>query len=81
VMVALRTLGMATLIIAGLDRRFGWSSVPVSVVGAGGLVFTAGAALVFAVFRENTHTSSIVEVDDAQTVVATGPYRVLRHPM
>ena len=32
-------------------------------------------------WHENSYTSSIVEVEAGQTVVATGPYRVVRHPM
>jgi protein-S-isoprenylcysteine O-methyltransferase Ste14 len=81
VMAVLRVLGVATLVLAGLDHRFGWSAVPGWVVAAGCALFVAGAAVVFSVFLENTYTSSIIEVDAAQTVVATGPYRVLRHPM
>ncbi len=81
VMAVLRVLGVATLVLAGLDHRFGWSAVPGWVVAAGCVLFVAGAAVVFAVFLENTYTSSIIEVDSGQTVVATGPYRALRHPM
>ena len=81
VMAIFRALGAATLGVAGLDRRFGWSAVPPTMVAAGCVVFAAGTAVVFAVFLENTYTSSIIEVDSGQTVVATGPYRALRHPM
>ena len=66
---------------AGLDRRFGWSSVSPWIVATACAVFVAGACVVFVVFRANTFTSSIIEVDARQTVIATGPYRVLRHPM
>jgi protein-S-isoprenylcysteine O-methyltransferase Ste14 len=81
VMAVFRVLGVLTLVLAGLDHRFGWSAVPVWVIAAACALFVAGAAVVFATFAENTYTSSIIEVDAAQTVVATGPYRVLRHPM
>jgi protein-S-isoprenylcysteine O-methyltransferase Ste14 len=81
VMAILRVLGAATLVVAGLDRRFGWSTVPPALVVAGAVVFVAGTALIFVVFLENTFTSSIIEVDRRQTVVTTGPYRALRHPM
>lgn len=80
VMAALRVLGLATLVVAGLDWRWGWSAVPTPLVAAAVGMFVAGAALVFVVFLENSYTSSIIEVDPRQTVVATGPYRVLRHP-
>jgi protein-S-isoprenylcysteine O-methyltransferase Ste14 len=85
VMALFRLFGLAMLIAAGLDRRFGWSSVPHAVVAMASIVFAAGTLVVFSVFRENSYTSSIIEgiieVDPRQTVVATGPYRVLRHPM
>jgi protein-S-isoprenylcysteine O-methyltransferase Ste14 len=81
VIALMRALGAATLIIAGIDRRFGWSDVPPAIVAAACAVFTAGTAVVFVVFRENSYTSSIIEVDAQQTVVTTGPYKVVRHPM
>jgi protein-S-isoprenylcysteine O-methyltransferase Ste14 len=81
IITVLRVFGVITLVLAGLDHRLGWSAVPGWVVVAGCVLFVAGAAVVFAVFLENTYTSSIIEVAAAQTVVATGPYRVLRHPM
>jgi protein-S-isoprenylcysteine O-methyltransferase Ste14 len=81
IMASLRVLGAVTLAVAGLDRRFGWSCVPLSLVALGSALFVAGTALIFCVFRANTYTSSIIEVEPHQTVVATGPYRILRHPM
>jgi protein-S-isoprenylcysteine O-methyltransferase Ste14 len=81
IMATMRVLGLFTLVVAGLDRRFGWSPVPVAVVAAAGVLFVAGASLVFAVFAANTYTSSIIEIMPGQTVVAKGPYRVVRHPM
>lgn len=81
VIAMMRVLGVVSLAVAGFDRRFAWSAVPIAAVVAGGALFLAGTALVFAVFAENTYTSSIIEVDSAQTTVTTGPYGVLRHPM
>jgi protein-S-isoprenylcysteine O-methyltransferase Ste14 len=76
----LRGLGALTLVVAGLDHRFGWSSVPPAAVAAGVVLFVAGTVLIFTVFLANTYTSSIIEVAPSQTVVATGPYGILRHP-
>jgi protein-S-isoprenylcysteine O-methyltransferase Ste14 len=77
----LRVLGAVMLVVAGLDYRFRWSTVPIVAVGVGGALFVAGAAMVFVVFAHNTYTSSIIEVDAGQRVVMTGPYRIVRHPM
>jgi protein-S-isoprenylcysteine O-methyltransferase Ste14 len=72
---------VALFVASGLDRRHGWSSVPAPVsLAANGLV-AAGFAIVFLVFRENTHTSAVIEVSAGQRVISTGPYRWVRHPM
>jgi protein-S-isoprenylcysteine O-methyltransferase Ste14 len=42
------------LVVPGLDRRFGWSAVPVSVVLRGVLLVAVGFYIVFAVYKENT---------------------------
>ncbi len=33
------------------------------------------------VFKENTYASRIVEVEQGQKVISTGPYGIVRHPM
>jgi protein-S-isoprenylcysteine O-methyltransferase Ste14 len=68
-------------VVAGLDRRFGWSRVPLAASYAANAVVALGFAIVFSVFRANTFTSSVVEVEAGQHVVSTGPYRFVRHPM
>jgi protein-S-isoprenylcysteine O-methyltransferase Ste14 len=77
----LRLLGLAMFVVAGLDRRFQWSSVPLSVVVSATLAVTCGGFVIFRVFRENSHCSSVIEVGAQQQVVMTGPYRLVRHPM
>jgi protein-S-isoprenylcysteine O-methyltransferase Ste14 len=71
----------AMLLLSSIDLRFRWSRVPYAAVILGDLVVAAGFAFVFVVFRENTFTSSVIEVIPKQRVVSTGPYRVVRHPM
>jgi len=74
-------LFLALFVVSGLDQRFGWSSVPaVAVVLADALV-AVGFAIVFLVFRENSHASATIEVSAGQRVISTGPYRHVRHPM
>jgi protein-S-isoprenylcysteine O-methyltransferase Ste14 len=74
-------VGVALLVVAGLDRRFGWSEVPLPVELGACAVSTAGLFLIYRVFRENTYCSSVVELREHQTVISTGPYRLVRHPM
>jgi protein-S-isoprenylcysteine O-methyltransferase Ste14 len=74
-------LFVAMLVVAGLDHRFGWSDVPMPWLVVGYALFVAGYAIVFVVFRANTYTSAVVEVAEGQTVVSSGPYSIVRHPM
>src|SRR5215471_16503386 len=68
-------------IVPGLDFRFGWSHVPpaLSLVAAGFVAL--GFYIVFLVFRENSYTRATIEVSAEQTVVTSGPYGAVRHPM
>lgn len=68
-------------LVPGLDYRFGWSFVPVPLVLAADAVVVLGYLIVFLVFRENSYTSRIIDVEKGQRVVTTGPYAIIRHPM
>jgi len=72
---------IALLVVPALERRFGWSSVPLPAVVAGNLLVAIGFYLIFLVYRENSFTSATIEVASDQQVVTTGPYAVVRHPM
>ena len=50
-------------------------------MSAAALAYAASLLLLFLTFRENVYASSIVEVAAEQPVVASGPYRFVRHPM
>ena len=68
-------------ILAGLDFRFGWSNLPFTVNCVGAGLFLLAYALYAEVLRENTWLSRIIEVQENQTVVSTGLYGIVRHPM
>ena len=68
-------------ILAGLDFRFGWSTVPLPVVIAASVLFLVGYALYAEVMRENAYLSRTVKVEEGQTVISTGLYGIVRHPM
>jgi protein-S-isoprenylcysteine O-methyltransferase Ste14 len=69
------------MLFPGFDHRFGWSSVPLPVVILADALILMGFFIVFFVFRENSYTSRVVEVEKGQKVISTGPYSVIRHPM
>ena len=68
-------------VLAGLGVRFGWYMLPRGVVIAGAAVFLAAYLLYAEVLRENAYLSRTIEVQEGQTVVQTGLYGVVRHPM
>jgi protein-S-isoprenylcysteine O-methyltransferase Ste14 len=72
---------IALLVVPALDRRFGWTSVPLPAVVAGNLLVAIGFCLIFLVYRENSFTSATIEVASDQQLVSTGPYALVRHPM
>jgi protein-S-isoprenylcysteine O-methyltransferase Ste14 len=82
IIVLLAMLGfIAMLVVSALDHRFGWSSVPASLsVLADGLIALA-FLFVFFVFRENSFSASTIQIAEGQTVISTGPYALVRHPM
>lgn len=67
--------------VAGLDFRFGWSDVPTWVVITASALFLVAYALYAEVMRENAYLSRTVKVEAGQTVVDTGLYGIVRHPM
>ena len=71
----------AGFITAGLDFRFGWSSVPARVVLAASVLFLIAYALYAEVMRENAYLSRTVTVQENQKVIDTGLYGIVRHPM
>ena len=72
---------IALLAVPALDRRFGWSVVPVWGVVLGNVLVAVGFSFIFLVYRENPFTAAIVEIAATQKVIETGPYAVVRHPM
>jgi protein-S-isoprenylcysteine O-methyltransferase Ste14 len=72
---------IALLVLPGLDHRFGWSRVPAAAAIVGDLLMLLGWLGIFRVFRENSFTSSTIELAADQRVISTGPYAIVRHPM
>lgn len=68
-------------VVAGLDFRFSWSQMPLPVTVAASALFLIAYALYAEVMRENAYLSRTVKVEEGQTVVDTGLYGVVRHPM
>lgn len=72
---------IAGFVLAGLDFRFGWLSLPQIVSYTAAIAFLLAYLLYAEVLRENTYLSRTIEVQENQTVIDTGLYGIVRHPM
>jgi len=81
VMVFAALACLSLIVLPALDHRFGWSAVPayISILG-NGLVALA-FYFFYLVVRVNSYAASNIRVEQDQTVISTGPYAVVRHPM
>lgn len=68
-------------VLPGLNFRFGWSVTPVWAVIAGDLVIVLGYLLLHRVLVTNSFASRVIEVEQGQRVIDSGPYARIRHPM
>lgn len=83
IMIAMLIAFCAWFIFMGLDARFGWSHAPLWTK-AFGAALIVGAFYAWAlVLRENSFASTQIRLqpERGQTVISTGPYALVRHPM
>jgi protein-S-isoprenylcysteine O-methyltransferase Ste14 len=74
----------ALFVFAPLDAvRFRWSSVPLWVQALGALSIFVSVVVGYWTMRENSFAAPVVKIqkDRGQTVISTGPYSYVRHPM
>jgi len=82
-MGAILALWLSWFVVMGLDLRYGWSSVPLSLQVVGFLLLVLRMVIVVYVLRENRFAAPVVRVqtERGHRVVSTGPYAFVRHPM
>ena len=72
---------LAGFIVAGLNFRFGWHRLPTPVCAVAAVLFLLAYLLYAEVLRENAYLSRTIKVQENQSVVDSGLYGVVRHPM
>ena len=72
---------LAAFIAAGLNARFDWLHFPLWAVWTASGVFLLAYLMYAEVMRENAYLSRTIEVQESQTVVDSGLYGIVRHPM
>ena len=72
---------MASFVIAGLNHRYMWTTLPSSFPIIASILFLIGYTIYAEVMRENQWLSRTIETHDEQTIISTGLYAIVRHPM
>ena len=75
---------LAWLVLMAEDaRRFAWSHAPLAVQVAGALLIVVSFAGIAWVYATNSFAAPVIKMqtERRQTVISTGPYAVVRHPM
>ncbi len=81
VIVGAFVMSAVVLVVCALDHRFGWSRVPVGATVTGTILVAAGLLIAQLAVIQNDYAASNVTVEAGQTVVASGLYGAVRHPL
>ena len=81
VMVLLYAVSLLLVVLSPLDVRFGWSNLPWYVCALGDGLAVASFYIFYLVSKVNTYAAANIRVEEGQTVIATGMYGLVRHPM
>jgi protein-S-isoprenylcysteine O-methyltransferase Ste14 len=82
VIITVAFLSIGTMIVvSALDFRFGWSSVPAAISIAGDVLVAVGLLISMITTIQNGYAAANINVESDQTVVSTGFYALVRHPM
>ena len=71
----------AMFVVSALDHRFGWSPVPTTVTVVGDILVAVGLGVAMLVVAQNGYAAANITVESGQTLVSTGLYGLVRHPM
>jgi protein-S-isoprenylcysteine O-methyltransferase Ste14 len=77
---------LVAFVLPGFDYRLGWSrqllgEVPVWLTAISLALVTSGFLFVFWTLKVNSYAGRTIQVEAGQTVISTGPYAWVRHPM
>ena len=72
---------LAGFVVAGFNYRFGWYTLPLWISAIGAVAFLLGYVMLAFVFKQNTFLARTIKVEKNQTVVDSGLYGIVRHPM
>jgi len=82
--ILLLMICIAWVVLMPLDAvRFHWSQIPLWLQTAGAMILIGSFAIIYLAFRANAYLTPTVRIQQERghTVVSTGLYRYMRHPM
>ncbi len=72
---------VAIIVLSAFDHRMGWSTVPAPVSVLGAVLVAVGLTVTMLVVVQNGYAAANITVESGQTLVSTGMYGLVRHPM
>lgn len=69
------------LIWPALEHRWGWTPLPLWVALIAAALMGLGAALLMLAMYQNAYASKILDINQGQTLIDTGMYGKVRHPL
>ena len=72
---------VALFVIPGFDFRYQWTHIPAIVKVAAFFGICISFVIIFLVTKENTYAFKAIKIKENHTVVTTGPYQYVRHPL
>jgi protein-S-isoprenylcysteine O-methyltransferase Ste14 len=81
VMIGTYVAVSAVLVVSALDHRFGWSQMPLALTVIGDVLVAVGLIIAQLVVMQNSYAAATITVESGQTLVSTGLYHIVRHPM
>jgi protein-S-isoprenylcysteine O-methyltransferase Ste14 len=67
--------------LPGIDHRLHWSHTPLWLTMLALALVFGSYLTIFWVMKVNTFAASTIQVEPGQTVISSGPYHMVRHPM
>jgi protein-S-isoprenylcysteine O-methyltransferase Ste14 len=71
----------AMIVFSTLDHRYGWSAVPQAISVVGDALVSLGLGAAMLVVIQNGYAAANITVESGQTLVSSGLYGLVRHPM
>ena len=69
------------LLLPAIDHRFGWSGMPFLVALAGLVLMNIGLVIMDIAMLQNAFASKLLDINKGQTLIDTGLYGRVRHPL